>query len=124
MTQFTDWLALNWLPAALVLLGLLMGVGAWLRHRRALVNSVLAHIAGALILSAAGTWLLSEEAGWWVFGIAGGAFVLALGVLVATGSWSPHLARALIGTAAFGLGGALAEDGRAGLEEAWRVIRS
>src|SRR4051794_10692406 len=106
MTRFADWLALNWLPTALVLFGLLLGDGAWLRHRRAFSHSFLAHIGAALILAAAGAWLLTEEAGWWVFGIAAGAFVLALGVLVATGAWSPHLARALAGTAVFGLGGA------------------
>src|SRR5689334_10372046 len=99
MTRFADWLALNWLPAALVLLGLLAGAGAWLRHRRAFANSILAHVGAALILAAAGAWFLSEETGWWVFGVAGGTFVLALGVLVATGAWSPHLARALAGTA-------------------------
>src|SRR5690242_6788691 len=124
MTPLTEWLALNWLPAAAALLGLLAGLGAWLRHRRAGAGLVLAHLGGALLLAAAGAWLLSDEAGWWVFGLAGGAMVLAFGVLIATSAWSPHLARVLAGTAAFGLGAAVAEDARASLEEAGRVVRS
>jgi uncharacterized membrane protein len=122
MEDLWNFMAAGWLAAALVIIGSVSLIGAWLWRRHETYSRCAAVVGGGLALAGGGGLMLPAAwSGWIVLGSAVCLFGQLL-VLMVSGRWYAPLAWIAAGILCLGIGGSSVDGAQRVLTEGFRVL--